>query len=129
MKKDIEYKLSVMQAYKEGKTIENKAKYTSSAWSVDHSPVWNWDYIDYRVKEGEKEPTHRPYEDKNEFLVDSMNNWFYICLKKTGRRFMPTSVMDNGIEIMAAVAPIGLDWKTLFYDYEWDNGEPCGTKK
>ncbi len=126
MKNDIDYMLSVMQAYEEGKEIEICANDDSDNWGPIVTPLWNWEMYNYRVKNG---PTYRPYENKNEFLVDSMNNWFYICFRKTGRRFMPTSVTDNGIEIMAAGAPIGLDWKTLFYDYEWDNGEPCGTKK
>lgn len=154
MKIDIDYMLSVMQAYKEGKTIENKAKYTSHAWSVDHNPVWNWDYIDYRVKaeeneppylptavidegieidyrvkEEEKEPSHRPYEDKNEFLVDSINNRFYLCDKNTNTRFLPTCVLANGVEMTCNGECISLTWKKLFENFTWNNGSPCGTKK
>ena len=128
MGNDIDYMLSVMQAYKEGKTIENKAKYTSHAWSVDHNPVWNWDYIDYRVKE-EEEPSHRPYENKNEFLVDSMNNWFYLCDKDTNARFLPTCVLANGVEMTCNGECISLTWKKLFENFTWDNGSLCGIKK
>ena len=35
--------LSVMQAYKEGKTIEQKSKNTDSVWRINHNPVWNLD--------------------------------------------------------------------------------------
>ena len=35
--------LSVMQAYKEGKTIEQKSKNTDSVWRINRNPVWNWD--------------------------------------------------------------------------------------
>ena len=55
MKRDIDYMLSVMQAYKEGKTIENKFRHSPSVWYIDYSPVWNWDRMDYRVKEEENE--------------------------------------------------------------------------
>ena len=129
MGNDIDYMLSVMQAYKEGKTIENKAKYTSHAWSVDHNPVWNWDYIDYRVKEEENEPLYRPYETKNEFLVDSINNRFYLCDKNTNARFLPTCVLANGVEMTCNGECISLTWKKLFENFTWDNGSPCGTKK
>ena len=129
MGNDIDYMLSVMQAYKEGKTIENKAKYTSHAWSVDYSPVWNWDYVDYRVKEEENEPLYRPYKDKNEFLVDSMNNWFYLCDKDTNARFLPTCVLANGVEMTCNGECISLTWKKLFENFTWDNGSPCGIKK
>ena len=129
MKNDIDYMLSVMQAYKEGKTIENKAKYTTSVWYIDHSPVWNWDYIDYRVKEEEKKPAYRPYENKNEFLVDSMNNGFYIRDKKTNARFLSTCVLAGGIEMMCHGECISFTWKKLFEKFTWDNGYPCGTKK
>lgn len=50
-KKDIDYMISVMRAYKEGKTIESKFRYSPSVWCIDYSPVWNWDRMDYRVKE------------------------------------------------------------------------------
>ena len=129
MGNNIDYMLSVMQAYKEGKTIENKAKYTSHAWSVDHNPVWNWDYIDYRVKEEENEPLYRPYENKNEFLVDSINNWFYLCDKDTNARFLPTCVLANGVEMTCNGECISLTWKKLFENFTWDNVSPCGIKK
>ena len=128
MKRDIDYMLSVMRAYKEGKTIEQKSKNTASVWWINRNPVWNWDYIDYRVKE-EEEPSYRPYEDKNEFLDDSMNNGFYLCDKDTNARFLPTCVLAHEVEITCNGEGISLTWKKLFENFTWDDGSPCGIKK
>ena len=128
MKIDIDYMLSVMQAYKKGKTIEHKVRYPRAVWYIDYSPVWNWDYMDYRVKEEENEPLYRPYEDKNEFLVDSINNRFYLCDKDTNAQFLPTCVLANGVEMTCNGECISLTWKKLFENFTWDNGSPCGIK-
>ena len=128
MKRDIDYMLSVMQAYKEGKTIEQKSKNTASVWYIDYNPVWNWDYMDYRVKE-EEEPSYRPYEDKNEFLVDFINNGFYLCDKDTNARFLPTCILAHEVEITCDGEGISLTWKKLFENFTWDDGSPCGIKK
>ena len=129
MGNDIDYMLSVMQAYKEGKTIEHKVRYPCAVWYIDYSPVWNWDYMDYRVKEEENKPLYRPYETKNEFIVDSINNKFYLCDKDTNARFLPTCVLANGVEMTCNGECISLTWKKLFENFTWDNGSPCGTKK
>ena len=47
--------IAVMQAYKDGKEIEFKARGTYSNWQMACSPNWNWDYADYRVKPEEKQ--------------------------------------------------------------------------
>lgn len=113
-----------------GIIIESTKRWTENycyVWYIDRSPVWNWDHVDYRVKE--EEPTHRPYENKNEFLVDSMNNGFYIRDKKTNARFLSTCVLAGGIEMMCHGECISFTWKKLFEKFTWDNGYPCGTKK
>ena len=128
MKRDVDYMLSVMQAYKEGKTIEHKVRYPRAVWYIDYNPVWNWDYMDYRVKE-EEEPSYRPYEDKNEFLVDFINNGFYLCDKDTNARFLPTCILAHEVEITCDGEGISLTWKKLFENFTWDDGSPCGIKK
>ena len=129
MKIDIDYMLSVMQAYKEGKTIEHKVRYPRAVWYIDYNPVWNWDAMDYRVKEEENELLYRPYKDKNEFLVDSINNGFYICNKDTGIYYLPSAIINRGIEIATVGTYVSYGWKQLFENFTWDNGSPCGIKK
>ena len=68
MTRDIDYQISVMQAYKEGKKIEGKMKHESdTAWGIICSPPWDWYKNDYRIKE---EPKYVPYENTEELIED-----------------------------------------------------------
>ena len=52
---NIEYKISVMQAFKEGKQIQFKQLDDPEGSWFDHTnPGWNWNSFDYRVKPDEK---------------------------------------------------------------------------
>jgi len=52
---NIEYKISVMQAFKEGKQIQFKQLDDPEGSWFDHTnPGWNWNSFDYRVKTEEK---------------------------------------------------------------------------
>lgn len=54
MCEDIDYKIGVMQAFKEGKVIECRNK-SGSIWNSVPDPAWNWSICDYRVKPEPKE--------------------------------------------------------------------------
>lgn len=54
MCEDIDYKIGVMQAFKEGKVIECRNK-SGSIWNSIPDPAWNWSICDYRVKPEPKE--------------------------------------------------------------------------
>lgn len=45
---DTAYKIKVMQAFEDGKTIqENDA---ATGWRDNPDPTWNWQYTKYRIK-------------------------------------------------------------------------------
>lgn len=68
MTRDIDYQISVMQAFKYGKEIECKLQCESDdGWSITYSPSWDWYNNDYRVKEEQK---YVPYENTEEMLND-----------------------------------------------------------
>jgi len=46
----IEGKIAVMQAFKEGKKIENRHRALSDTWTGCCAPSWNWHSYDYRIK-------------------------------------------------------------------------------
>lgn len=49
--KDNEYKLKVMEHYKNGGQIEYIYKYNSKAeWSYISKPKWVWESFNYRIK-------------------------------------------------------------------------------
>ena len=50
---DIDHMIAVMQAAKEGKAIQYRARGnrgTDENWGDAPSPIWNWAKYDYRVK-------------------------------------------------------------------------------
>ena len=55
-------KLSVMQAFVEGKEIECTGN--SLAWAEITNPVWNWQEFNYRVKP--EQPKYRLYRYKDQ---------------------------------------------------------------
>lgn len=70
---DIDYKIGVMQAYKEGKTVEYQLKGTQH-WFTSASPKWNWGEYIYRVKE-------EPKEDWVVEYIDVAGKWdHYVAL-------------------------------------------------
>ena len=53
---DIDHMIAVMQAAKEGKAIQYRARGnrgTDENWDDAPSPIWNWATYDYRVKPAE----------------------------------------------------------------------------
>lgn len=51
----IDYKIAVMQAYKEGKSIEYNKPTSRVDWTPIASPSWDWCRCNYRIKEEPKE--------------------------------------------------------------------------
>ena len=41
--------IEVMQAYEDGKKIEYYSR-ISNRWETAISPIWSWEYLDYRIK-------------------------------------------------------------------------------
>lgn len=111
--------IAVLQAAKEGKTIQTKLKRTTIEYA-DTKPTWNFDLFDYRVK---PEPKIRPYANAEEFLAAMKEHGPY--LKGAGDYCLPIHFHDEGV------------WdKDDFFEYEqlleeakWQDGHPCGIEK
>ena len=53
---DIDHMIAVLQAFKEGKTIQYRARCnrgTDENWGDAPSQIWNWASYDYRIKPAE----------------------------------------------------------------------------
>lgn len=121
---EIDYKISVMQAFKEGKAIERK-EYGFTEWKEDFEPSWDWIDFDYRVKIC---PDYRPYNSKVEFLNAQKQHGIYI-LKKNGEYLIPTSVINGGVEFTQLGESVSYGWELLFENFCWQDGTPCGILK
>ena len=78
--KKIEQMIEVMQAYCDGADIEYK-QHMSSYWCVATTPTWDWDNIDFRIKDRYAElkaaaadPT-KQIRLKNSVWIDAGPNW------------------------------------------------------
>lgn len=68
---NIDYKIGVMQAFKEGKVIEYRNMLGS--WYSSTDPMWNWDKYDYRVKPEPKEDWLVEYHQYGEAMWKCYN--------------------------------------------------------
>lgn len=74
---NIDYKIGVMQAFKEGKTIQYQLK-DGQHWFTSPDPEWNWGKYIYRVKP-------EPKEDWVFEIKNSKNEWQFYgnCYQRT----------------------------------------------
>lgn len=82
----------VMLAYADGKEIESKLKEEGRSWCRFDEPGFNWCRVDYRIK---KEPTYRPFKDKEECWNEMQKHQPLGWVKNTGFLTCLTSIGDT----------------------------------
>lgn len=112
--KTIDEMIEVMQAYKDGKTIEFTDFYYDDNWKEIDSPYWNWRLFDYRVK---PEPKYVPYDSVDEVEKDK-----WIKSKATGFLYRICSIKEDMIYFELGSD----DTKELFDLFTYEDGTPCG---
>lgn len=117
MNNDTKYKISVMQAFEDGKEIEARLK-GQWCWESVNDPAWDWEHNDYRIK-----PEPKPYDSVSEVdrdkWVASKNNEYDKCLL----RIEGIDSEDNTV-LIANEGWRCLD--VLLRDYTYEDGTPCG---
>lgn len=116
--KTIEEKISVMQAFAEGKEIERIIKSIGGlCWVLDPTPSWNWYSFDYRVKEEPKQPEYIPFtfEDAEHLIGKSVKH------KKDS--WVEVITYCNKNETSSCM------YEDLLRDYTFLDGSPCGKLK
>lgn len=133
MTRDIDYQISVMQAFKEGKRIECKLKFESGKdWETVETPYWDWIRSDYRVKE---EPKYVPYENTEELIKDfckrsrakrsPMGEPFIWVKSKTHKsKCLITEYRNDHVELQTCDYSL----KEMFKCFTYLDGSPCGKK-
>lgn len=71
-----------MQAYLEGKEIEQAPQLNLSNWKTVAFPVWDWSHFDYRIKPEPPKPKVRPYKDAEELMAYINVHGSYVKDKK-----------------------------------------------
>ena len=116
--------IAIMNAYENGKTIEQK-RFDRTEWeSIVYVDNYQFDFVsnEYRIK---PECKYRPYESVEEAFNDAKKHGFWLKHKLSGRICFLTSFLEerNTIYINSRATVCGLD------DYVWlDDGSPCGVK-
>jgi len=67
--KEMDYKISVMQAYRNGKKIMKK-NYFDDNWIETWNIIWDWDQYVYKIKDGEDDKM----EEKENVCEHNYNN-------------------------------------------------------
>lgn len=103
--------IAVMQAYVNGKEIET---FDGKVWHHVNIPFWNWNDVDYRVKE---KPKYVPFSFEDaEFLIGKT-----VRCKSQDYVALIISVTKDGTSVD--------DFKPLLDDFTFLDGSPCGKLK
>lgn len=123
-----EEKISVMQAYVEGKKIQVKAWCASEWKDCIFEPKWYWESCDYRVKPEEK---YIPYKDYKEMVDDFCERFGVKCsahempliwLKSKATDYMMlVTGFSGGDEAIKK-------FTNYFKEYTYLDGSPVGKK-
>ncbi len=111
---DLDYKIRVMQAFKEGKEIESYDTNGFEIWNLDKNPTWNWYFYNYRIKQ---EPEYIPFDFSDaESLIGK------VVKRKNINEIFMLSYFYN-------VGTLDYSYTRLFNDFTFLDGSPCGKLK
>lgn len=115
----IDQQIAVMQAFKEGKTIEYKNK-AHDGWSVNSDPAWNFDDYDYRVKPEPNPTKYKPFSFKDDLVgkVVVLQNMYKAIISGQSPSRVHISGYDNPVL-----------YNDLLKGWTFIDGSPCGKLK
>lgn len=116
----IDEMITVLKAFKEGKTIEFRRMegIGNTKWEKTNSPIWEWARYEYRVK---PEPKYVPYNSVSE--VDR-SKW----VKRKDTTIL-RAIIKIDTSAKNCVYIEGSNWyslKEFFEIFEYEDGTPCG---
>ena len=117
--------IAIMNAYQDGKTIEQK-RFDRNEWeSIVYVEDFHFDFVlnEYRIKQV---PKYRPYESLEEAFNDAEKHGFWIkCKNKESL----CTIHDFGVGICGDLYINGYDALKFLNDFVLlDDGSPCGVK-
>lgn len=113
----------VMLAYADGKEVEAKSR-KCDTWVNATAPIFNWDDVEYRIK---KEPTYRPFKDKEECWAEMQKHQPFGWLKET---LSNAYVNINGIDSLCVCCDEDAhEYCKAFDGFTFADGTPFGIKE
>lgn len=141
-------KISIMQAYLDGKVIQFRLKNENSRWKIlqpigqycENEPGWDFSIYDYRLKPDEtlvvQEPPLRQYQNEEEFVSDLKKHGPMLLIPevKDARSFaIPLRVSDCRVYFENIWGLWNEDFvkgysfeELLVEQFKWQDGTPCG---
>ena len=117
--------IAIMNAYEDGKTIEQKRIDRTKWESIVYVEDFQFDFVmnEYRIK---PEPKYRPYESVDEAFNEAKNHGFWVkCKNKESL----CTIHDFGVGICGDLYINGYDALKFMNDFVWcDDGSQCGIK-
>lgn len=117
--------IEVMQAFLEGKEIEQAPQLDLSNWWTVAFPVWDWSHFEYRIKPEPPKPKYRPFETIEEILdakrkhgelITSKDRSVYITIARIDNRH--SGLMVNGRHV-----------NDMLIDRMFEDGAPFGVEE
>lgn len=88
---ELDYKISVMQAFRDGKKIQRRAdKFWGADWIYDETPCWDWCNFSYRIA---------PEKKKVPMTAEDFPPNFYLRQKSCNTDWYPTQRISPGYGI------------------------------
>lgn len=120
--KTIKEMTDVMLAFDRGEQIE---RYYDNEWTLCKNPIWNWGYIDYRVKSKLK---YVPFDTVEELLEAQKKHGVYI--KRIGDDVLfdiYANYYSDHILLKDSKGNIENTLLSILYEnYKFFDGTPCG---
>ena len=117
--------IAIMKAYEDGKTIEQRAYFTSAWKIIDYVENHQFDFAsyEYRIKPEDK---YRPYESVEEAFQAAKEHGFWVkCKNKESL----CTIHDFGCGICSDLYINGYGALKFLNDFVWcDDGSHCGVK-
>ena len=134
--KTTEEKVRVMKAFLKGYKIQCSYK-DKDVWKDvnNKEPLWDWNYLDYRVKPQYDTSMFFPYESVKEFLIDSIKNDSTCYFKDNSGDGM--SVYEDSFNSVIVtnyngqngfITDYHFTFEEFFEKCVWKDNTPCGNK-
>ena len=126
----IDEMIAVLQAYKEGKTIECHPISDITGWykllNNGAKPEWNFGKYEYRIK---TEPHYRPFESAEEVLEAIKEHGSYVKEGNTYRLLKKFTAHEDGTityTFSGWSSTTVRDWDAIHDKIVWADGTPFG---
>lgn len=123
-KEAIEHLIKILNAYKEGKSIEVSHK--DGEWvDISKTERFNLHPYYYRIK---PEPKYRAYKNAKEFLTAQNKHGLWLKIKDDTQRYLPMYVNERcvGLYVLTKDTMVLISFEQLKDKYIFEDDTPCG---